>query len=453
MQAEQARWATAVPATGAIRTSAFDSCLRDNGNTTASIAADWDSPTSTAKASNAFAVGYTDTNFAIQSQTDTTNTDGSTRSIVRVTSDRTFTDGTSQPGRTTTLIYGSSAGACATPTNANALRFWGNQRIAQFDMQARNVRQTNLVLATGAVNATTPEQTRREIRFNVRDPANIATYAIITGPGPAGPSGQPFSFKMLSPRVARDAPEMAGKAGNANYLDTDSFRYCNSGVAGVPTADIANCTTSGVNGDNWGFNMTTLVLDGPAQASADASFQAQGWSTAANAYTVAFYNDDGWKTVNGQVGKTPIATYTTSLPRLPYSFASMYSATTLGYGDFNADPAVYATTAAAALDLVTKLKGPGGPLPLAGLLCRTPAAGAPTAINLTTAFNQGANQTTASWPRTRQVNLQFILNSASSHTVNLPGLVSPMTSVLSGEVGLECSDRRGGVIIERVSAQ
>jgi hypothetical protein len=441
-----------VPATGAIRTSAFDSCLRDNGNTTASIAADWDSPTSTTKAFNAFAVGYTDTNFAIQSQTDTTNTDGSTRSIVRVTSDRTYTDGTSQRGRTTALIYGSSAGACATPTNANGLRFWGNQRIAQFDMQARNARQTNLVLATGAVNATTPEQTRREIRFNVRDPANIATYAIITGPGPAGPSGQPFSFKMLSPRVARDAPEMAGKAGNANYLDTDSFRYCNSGVAGVPTADIANCTTSGVNGDNWGWTMTTLLLDGPAQASADASFLAQGWSAATNAYTVNFYNDDGWKTVNGQVGKTPIATYTTTLPRLPYTFAEMY-AVNLGYADFNADPAVYATGDAAALDAVTKLKGPGGPLPLVGLLCRTPAGGAKMVISDMYGFNQGPNQTTGAFPRTRQNNTVVLSSSTTSATVTLPGLASTMTSVTFGEVGLSCTDRRGGNIFERVSAQ
>ena len=49
---------------------------------------------------------------------------------------------------------------------------------------------------------------------------------------------------------------------------------------------------------------------------------AQGW-TAGGSYTFAVYNDDGWKTINGQAGRTPIATYTTTLKRLPYTFVEM----------------------------------------------------------------------------------------------------------------------------------
>ncbi len=33
-----------------------------------------------------------------------------------------------------------------------------------------------------------------------------------------GPSGKPFSLKMLSPRILRDAPELQGKPGNANFI-------------------------------------------------------------------------------------------------------------------------------------------------------------------------------------------------------------------------------------------
>jgi hypothetical protein len=38
---------------------------------------------------------------------------------------------------------------------------------------------------------------------------------------------------------------------------------------------------------------------------------------------VSLYNDDGWKTINGQAGKTPVAVYTTTMSVLPYTFTEM----------------------------------------------------------------------------------------------------------------------------------
>ena len=53
---------------------------------------------------------------------------------------------------------------------------------------------------------------------------------------------------------------------------------------------------------------------------ADNGFSAMGFG---GRYTVSFYNDDGWKTVNGHAGKTPVATYTADLAQLPFSFVGM----------------------------------------------------------------------------------------------------------------------------------
>lgn len=46
-------------------------------------------------------------------------------------------------------------------------------------------------------------------------------------------------------------------------------------------------------------------------------------------YRVDLYSDDGWKTVNGQAGKTPIASYTSDAVQLPLTFESMATATDL----------------------------------------------------------------------------------------------------------------------------
>ena len=68
--------------------------------------------------------------------------------------------------------------------------------------------------------------------------------------------------------------------------------------------------------NNWGkFND-----EEPARL--DANFALFG-IVAGGEYTVKVYNDDGWKEINGQLGKTPIATYTAVLNSLPFSAATL----------------------------------------------------------------------------------------------------------------------------------
>jgi hypothetical protein len=71
----------------------------------------------------------------------------------------------------------------------------------------------------------------------------------------------------------------------------------------------------GASGNNYGsFNKTAALVD--------AGFDALGFE-AYGLYKVAVYNDDGWKTVNGQATRSPIATYTKALGRLPYSATAL----------------------------------------------------------------------------------------------------------------------------------
>src|SRR5690606_5967088 len=67
-------------------------------------------------------------------------------------------------------------------------------------------------------------------------------------------------------------------------------------------------------------------------AAVDASFAGYGFEVN-GVYTIKVYNDDGWKTVNGQAGKTPIATYTTKLNRLPASAVALAAGAASAYGD------------------------------------------------------------------------------------------------------------------------
>ena len=52
------------------------------------------------------------------------------------------------------------------------------------------------------------------IQLGVQDPAKVATYATIEGPGLGigANFGKPGALKLLSVRLLRDAPDLAGKA-------------------------------------------------------------------------------------------------------------------------------------------------------------------------------------------------------------------------------------------------
>jgi hypothetical protein len=219
------------------------------------------------------------------------------------------------------LISGSSHGTsdCSSPQTGSSLRFLGDQRLVDFYIQARSTREERYSIATGAAIAPSVRY-RRDVRFGVVDPLDKATYVVVSGPGPAGSvngKSVPWSWKMVSPRVMRSAPELAGKTGNyTNWLDDDAFQYCGFS-AGTPVASASDCLTNGAISDNWGWGLTSTP-----NAAADKSFTDQGW-VVGGAYRIDVYKDDDWKTVNGHAFRAPIATYYETLKTLPRTFVEM----------------------------------------------------------------------------------------------------------------------------------
>ena len=432
--------ASALADTGGDANQFNDGCLLDGGQSNAYQIKDYNDNLAARKLENAFRVGSIRSNVKVVAERATTNADGTARLEADITFDVVFKDGTSAIGVESTLVSGSTAGSCATPTSGSDFRFFGNQQKVSVSLQHRNSRTDIFDLATGAP-AATPTQRRRDIRFVVRDPAKVATYSIVTGPGPKGPAGEAFSLKLLSPRILRDAPELAGKVGNSsNWEDTDTFRFCRiTGSTAVPVAEIADCTAQGATGDNVGFTMSSNVADAAAQQSADTGFAAQGW-VPGGTYTFAIYADDGWKTVNGQVGKTPIATYTFSLKRLPYTFVEMFAANPpFNYPSF--------TSSLAPAELAPLLTGTGGTTTLTDMQARAPAGGLPVALSGVFLFNQGFNiGAIGGWPRTRESESVFPGSTATTVTIPIKGKNPATTAKSFSEINLSYSDRNFGVL-------
>ena len=322
-----ALWATAVPANGTVAVSLNDSCYVSNGRTKAYLAADFDADPADTRASEAYRVGSTRTNVQVLALRNLSNADGSSRREIDYQYDIVYKDGSTARDAKETLVSGSSAGTpgCSTPQTGNALRFLGNQKKVGFSLLARASREERYTIAAGAPLSPSVRY-RRDIRVSVTDPLGNATYVVVSGPGPAATVNGvsvPWSWKMVSPRVMRSAPEMAGKTGNyINFLDDDSFRYCGISGTGTPVASASDCLTFGAPGDNWGFGYTQTP-----DANADKGFTDQGW-VVGGVYKVDVYNDDGWKTVNGHASKTPIATYYETLKTLPRTFVEMAGAGT-----------------------------------------------------------------------------------------------------------------------------
>lgn len=317
----EADWASAVPANGAARTANFDACYLGDGRTRAYIVNDIDSDLPAWLGANAYRVGLRLANVQVTALRDRTNPDGSARREIDLLYDVVYKDGTRARDVTLTAIAGSSSGTprCSTPQNSSELRVFGNQQLVATSLRPRITRDERYSIASG--NALNPDvQYRRDIRIQITDPMANATHVVVSGPGPkAQLNGQdvPFSWKMVSPFLMRAAPLLAGKSGNyVNFKDDDSFRYCGVSGTGVPVAVLADCATYGAPGDNWGWTTST------PNAAADSGFAAQGW-VAGGMYRFDVYNDDGWKTVNGQSKATPIATYYAKLDGLPNTFVEM----------------------------------------------------------------------------------------------------------------------------------
>ena len=439
--------ATAIPTPGSAATALTDGCYLADGRSKAYSVADFDADP-LAVASRQFLVGSTRSNVKVLAERTSANADGTFRREIDVKYDVTYKDGSKfeSPADTVldeTIISGSSAGAkladgsaCATPDSKSDWRFYGNRKVVQTVVNAANERIQRTALATG-LPLTTPVVYSKYLNLVVRDPANVATYAIITGPGlSVTTTGAPGSLKLLSVRVLRTAPELVGKPGNVvDWRDVDSWRVCqnaagNNGAA----AETADCVANGANiGNTWGF------YNNASGAALDTSFATLNIK-AGDAYTIAVYNDDGWKTVNGQLGKTPVATYTNVLRALPFS-----AATLVGTGlaaDLFARVTASSKTAAeiatairtkAAISSDTTWSAPGA-MP----------DGRATQLGDFYVFEQGnANTNATAFPRSRNILIGYPGAQATAATVNFPIPVPALVLPTFASFELEYNNRNG----------
>ena len=443
--------ATAVPATGAASTALNDGCYLADGRSKAYIVADIDADP-LAIPSRQFLVGSTRSNVKVLADRAVANADGTSRREIDIKYDIAYKDGSKfeSPEGTVldeTIISGSSAGAkladgsaCATPDSKSDWRFYGNRKLVRTAVSASNDRIDRTSLATG-LPVSPAVVYSKYLNLSVSDPAKVATYAVITGPGlgvtaAGAATGASGSLKLISIRLLRDAPELAGKPGNVvDWPDTNTWRLCQIAAGGNPAAaEAADCVANGANiANSFGF------FNNASGAALDTSFATLNIK-AGDAYTIAVYNDDGWKTVNGQLGKTPIATYTNVLRALPFSAATL--AGTGPTADLFARFTSSSKTAAEIAAAIRTKTAISTNVTLSAL--GTMPDGRVQQLADTTVFEQGnANPNGNAFPRSRQFVLGYPGGQATSATFAIPVPTTALVVPTFASTILDYSNRNG----------
>ena len=446
---------SSAPTSSAAYLALTDGCYLADGRSKAYIAADFDADP-LAVASRQFEIGSTRTAPQVVAERSSTNADGSTRREIDIKYVINYQDGTKNEAAEETIVSGSSSGAkladastCATPDSKTEWRVYGNRKVVQTFVTAANERFERTALSTGLPLSPAVIYSK-SIQLGVSDPANVATYATITGPGlgfgaTGALNGTPGSFKLLSVRLLRSAPELASKSGNiVDLLDTDSFRSCsNAAGTGSAPADTANCAVDGTRGSGIGsFNSAS-------GAALDTGFAGLNVN-AGDVYTINVYGDDGWKTVNGQAGKTPIATYTSTLAALPLSAAAL--AGTGPTADLFARVTSNTKTPA---EIATAIRNKAAIS--TGQTWTTPGTmpdGRAVALRRNWSFESGkANSTGATWPASNKINISYPGSLATSTTVNIPVPVAALVDPTYAETTLHYVNRNGNNIYSRYTYQ
>ena len=436
-----------------------DGCYLSNGFTKAMSIANIDANIAQHVASRAYRIGSTRTNVRVVAERNITNSDGSSRREIDTLYDINYTDGSVDKDAGNTMVTGSTFGLCATPQNSADARFLGNQRVVDVFVQSRNERGEQYSRATGAplANAVTYFN---GLRFGVSDPQGLATYAVVTGTGAFPINGvvTPFSIKLLSSRLLKSDPLLAGKNGNfSNWKEGDTFRFCRtpSTLAGnansVVPSNATNCTL-GASGNLFGrtLNVTSTGATAALIAGADQGFANIGF-VAGGTYTFKIYNDDGWKAVNGEAGKTPIATYTVVNGALPYTFAQMVA---VGVGT-DLFPRVSFSSVSAAQLAATLVGGQASSLSVGWNAPATQADGRVFRSTELGEFFQGVKTTAAVgavWPAERYYNPTYLLGTATvANGVAVTATPSSIVNKSYADYSLTYTDRNSGRIISYVS--
>lgn len=431
VQANEALLAQRMPDGGAERYSLLDACYLGNGSTKATLVSNWNA---TQAQNTAYQVGRKLANVQVLAERKTTNADGSARHEVDISYDEQYTDGTAIAGLTETLVAGSTSGTCAAPQTGDALRALGNRRVVGVALTSRNRINVFFKLADGDWAAPAYELWR-DVQFALTDPGKLATYAVVTwASGQAGAA--PNSLKLLSPRIARDAAEMQGVPGNATYTDTDRFRNCRSNTDNTEAnAATADCTKLGVRSDTWGWRVRQSQSNPAGYAVGDTGFASLGLDKAGIEVTFAIYADDGWRTVNGQQGKTPIATYVVKIKNASYPFAQL---TQDDYPQF-------ASLSPSGSAIVAAFKADGGTATAGLLAAMPPAGGLPMKLQSVTSYRQGPSAGSASGlPTVRTAGMVGTV-AADGKTATIPfgGKPEGASATTYAEFGLTYTDRNG----------
>ncbi len=415
---------------GAQAFSNLDGCYLNNGVTKALEISRFDAD-SEVRAYYNRRVGSVRSETEVVGERRSTNSDGTARREIDVRYKVTYSNGQAVTV-TETLIQGSSAGSampagtCSTAQDSQDLRYFGNRRIVGAGVGSANVVIDRFKLADGTAQSQ-PKNYRSEFRINVTDPAGVATYAVISGPG------IPSAYKLLSPRLLRSAPEFAGKTGNyVDWLDSDTFKVCRQpGSSGFAEASTANCVSDGATAN-------TRQALGADAAAVDQAFTAFGHE-AGGAYTFKVYNDDGWKSVNGQAGKTPIATYTARLSRLPVSNAA------LAAGGSSSYPEITYSLTPVQIAQMARAKSGG---PLQATVARAGSVEGSGLLSWSSAnyFVQGrtsASPTGSAFPGSRFFFDAIPTVGATSLSTSIPATPGAMTTPTYSEVGVIFDDQLG----------
>ena len=410
-------------------------------------------------ASNAYRIGSTRANVRVVAERNITNADGSTRKEIDTKYDINYTDGSKDKDAENTIVTGSTFGLCATPQNSAEPRFLGNQHVVGVVVRSRNDRNEQYVKATGAPAANALVYFNG-LQFGVSDPQGVATYAVVTGPGSFTINGvaTPLSLKLLSTRLLKSDALLAGKSNNfTNWRADDFFRFCRTpstlavnANSSLPSS--ATDCTLGASGNLVGrtLNATSAGVTAAQITSADQIFAGLGF-VVGGTYTFKIYNDDGWKTVNGEAGRTPIATYTTVNEALPYNFAQMVAA---GVGT-DGFPRVSFSSASAAQLAATLTGGQASSLSVGWNAPATQADGRVFRSTELGEFFQGVKTTAvagAVWPAERYYNPLYVLGTATAaNGVVVTATPSSIVNKSYAEYSLTYTDRSGGRILSLVS--
>lgn len=449
-----AQVATAIGANGAAVFSLSDGCSLADGRSKAYNVDEFNAEP-LAVARGQAEVGSTRIAPVVVADRTETNPDLTTRREIDIKFVINYKDGSKNEVAENTIISGSSSGAkmadgstCATPDSKTDWRFYGNRKVVETAVVATNERIERTALATG-LPVSPAVVYSKYITLFVSDPAKVATYAIVTGPGlgfgtAAGKSG---SLKLLSVRLLRNAPELTGKRNNfVDWLDTDGFRLC-SNAAGNDTApaDTVNCAADGGTGTSWGS------YNRPSGIDLDTRFASLNINAGA-VYTIDVYGDDGWKTVNGQLGKTPIASYKSTLDNAPLSAAAL--AGTGPAADLFARVTSSTKTAA---EIATAVRAKAAIS--TGQTWTAPGAmpdGRAVALRRNWSFESGQASpapSNATWPASRKLDFGYPGALATSATVNIPAPVAALVNPTYAETALQYFNRNGNFITSIYSYQ